>query len=269
VSPNSEQRGGAQRAPPAHRHQRQGQEVDGAPLVGLPHQPRWRRRGGPRHLGAHALADPRSRPGAAQHPGRRLDGADRRGCARRGPRDAPAHPRARRPVQERLALDDRPDRDPVRGHAAPERDPADREPVGVQRHQAAERQPDDHVPGRRERHRPDRRQHDRPLQHDRRDRVRPVGDDHDRPARARQRHRRGQPAARVVRRHPEPPRAHARRHLGLPGEPGRRRVAHPRRGHGRGDGDADEAADPLAGQPGDARPGEPAAAVRAAAAARL
>ena len=61
----------------ASRVQRPYGQVHGAPVLGLPDQPRWRRRRRPRHLGAHARPGPWPRPGAAQHPGRHLARPDR------------------------------------------------------------------------------------------------------------------------------------------------------------------------------------------------
>ena len=142
------------------------------------------------------------------------------------------------------------------------RDRADRLAGRVQRHQAAERDRHDHVPGRRQRQR--RRSPSRTIS---------LGARSARP-RSRCRRRRTTDLAEIdaainavsqqratfgaVQNRLEHTLNGARR---LPGEPGRRRVAHPRRGHGRGDGQPDEGADPAAGRPGDARAGQPVAAV--------
>ena len=117
-----------------------------------------RRRRRPRHQREAAWPDRRPDPGLAQRVGRRLAGADGRGCAERGPLDAPARPRAGRAVQERHAQHERPPRDPVGGQPAQGGDRAHRHGHGVQRHQAAERgSTTGLVPGRRGRRSADHR----------------------------------------------------------------------------------------------------------------
>ena len=205
----------------------------------LPHQPRRRRRGRPR-------ASPRAcaaqisglAAGAAQRPGRHLDGADGGRLAGRGPLDAAARPRARRPVQERLAERRRPaPRSRPRSTSSRPRSSASARSAEFNGIKLLNAAVDDHLPGRRQRRRA------------------PIGVAHDlasAPRSARpvfalspaattdldeidsaidavsaQRSTFGAVQNRFE---------HTLNGLGdLPGEPRRVRVAHPRRGHGRGD----------------------------------
>ncbi len=124
-------------------------QVDGEALQRLSHQPRRRRLGRPGDQREAARRDRRPRPGPAQRPGRRLARADRRRRDERGSLDAPARPRAGRPVQQRHALRVRQGGDHRRGLPALRRDQPDRFGHQVQRHRPAHRLEQHHVPGRR------------------------------------------------------------------------------------------------------------------------
>ena len=188
---------------------------------------------------SHARADPRPRAGEPQHPGRHLDGPDRRRQPRRGPLDAAAHPRARRAVQERLA---------ATTTTAPRSRPRStssrpRSTASAPRPQFnGINAPDDGSAtvsfqvGAND-GRADRVSRSEPRRLGRHGRTRAVDaattpiSEIDAAIDA------VSAAALDVRRGAEPPRAHADGARRLPGEPGLGRVAHPRRRHGRGDDD--------------------------------
>ena len=139
----------------AHRqleeHAGQLQQVHGEAVVRPAHQPRRRRRRRPRHLREDARPDQRHRPGPAERDGRHLAGADRRRRAQRGARDPAARPRARRPVQQRHAVDapTRP-RSPSRSRQLSAEVARIVGEHPVQRHRPALRRGTVHLPGRRE-----------------------------------------------------------------------------------------------------------------------
>ena len=85
------------------------------------HQPRGGRRRRPGDLRGHAGPDPRHGAGQPQRAGRHLARADRGRFAERDALDPAAHPRARRAVGERHAVDLRSGQDHGRGRAADRR----------------------------------------------------------------------------------------------------------------------------------------------------
>src|SRR3954451_18808417 len=76
VPSHQQQRRGVQRPPSARPDEQQRREVDGAPELRLPHQPRGGRRRRPRDQREAAWPDQRSRSGSAQRAGRREPRAD-------------------------------------------------------------------------------------------------------------------------------------------------------------------------------------------------